>query len=1126
MAGKTISQLTDATDLQNFDVVPLGRGTSTLKLSGLTLASGLTGIVYNALSGNLPTVASDTTKLPLSGGTLTGGLFGTTAVFTTSVSSVALSGTHYGDGSKLTGIVTPSGLYAPLSGATLTGGLVGTTAVFTTSVSSVALSGTHYGDGSKLTGIVTGGAFLPLSGGTVLNTLAVSASYGVFQTGNYGGHDVAGDTASFFGLGKLISTFGGSMYGAASDSQNNLYVADYNNHTIRKITPTGTTSIFAGVAGLSGTADGTGSAARFCFPRGIAIDATNNLYVVDAGNYTIRKITSSGVVTTFVGTAGSQGIVDGTGSAARFYTPWGITVDSGGNLYVTEYTQHVVRKITSGGVVTTFAGLAGTGGSADGTGSAARFRNPYGIAADSSNNLFVCDGYYRTIRKITSSAVVTTFAGNTGGGGYTDGIGIFARFGAPRGIAVDSSNNLYVTDSANCNIRKITSSAVVTTFAGQTASSNVGNVDGTGTDARFTSPVAIAITPSNLLYVSDNSAIRKIDSSAVVTTFVGLFGKFGNADGLNNFRTISWQDSSTTQFRSITGSINLITDYTDPLIFSTNNTERARITETGILSAGAVSVQTFASVLSTGTLQTGIYNGHDVLNDNALFIGAGNNLTIPVAKFWSPFALVQDLSGNIYVADTSNGCVRKINAANNVTTTFATGFNGLYGITIDSSNNLYVADVFSHVIYKITSAGIVSTFAGTVNTAGYLDGTGTAAKFNNPWGIDIDSSGNLFVADSGNNVIRKITSAGVVSTFAGLSAASGYLDGTGSAARFSLLAGLTVDTTNNNIYVCDRDNSVVRKITSAGVVSTFAGLSSTPGSADGTGTAAQFFGLQGITVDSNSNVYVADSTNCTIRKITSAGVVTTIAGSVGALSFADGTGTAARFYYPSGINVDANNNLIVADTYNSVIRRVTSGGGTTTIAGTPFDGPGFSDGYGYNPYGSVGVPFRVVTWQGTPSTHIKSLTGSITLGTDYLDPLIFNTNNTERFRITETGALSAQGSYYGDASFLTTTRLSSTITSSSLTLNLATGNFFVVTLNSAITTLSITNVPGTPKVVTFTLQFVADGTARAVTWPTSVKWPGGSAPTLTSTLNKVDMFTFVSHDGGTTWYSSNVRQNM
>jgi hypothetical protein len=240
----------------------------------------------------------------------------------------------------------------------------------------------------------------------------------------------------------------------AVDGSGNLYVADYNNHAIRKITPAGVVTTLAGRPGTSGTNNGTGTAARFNNPLGVAVDTSGSVYVGDAGNNAIRKITPTGVVTTLAGLIGTKGTNDGVGVAARFYFPEDVAVDGSNYVYVADAGNSCIRKVAPDGTVTTLAGLCGTSGSDDGTNSTARFYSPLGIAVDSAGNLFVGDSGNNVIRKITPDGVVTTIGGQAGTSGSADGSGSQARFDSPEGVAVDANGFVYVTDSNNHTIRK------------------------------------------------------------------------------------------------------------------------------------------------------------------------------------------------------------------------------------------------------------------------------------------------------------------------------------------------------------------------------------------------------------------------------------------------------------------------------------------------------------------------------------------------------------------------------------------------------------------------------------------------------------------------------------------------
>ncbi|MEY2879480.1 MAG: hypothetical protein RLZZ15_1860, partial [Verrucomicrobiota bacterium] len=325
--------------------------------------------------------------------------------------------------------------------------------------------------------------------------------------------------------------------GLALDSAGNIYVADTSNNALRKITSAGVVSTFAGLAvdpGTrqpvgGGTADGTGSAAQFNFgssiiaggiPFGvpiastigstnIAIDRNGILYVADTLNNTIRRVTAAGVVTTIAGSPGDGGRADGAGTSARFSAPIATAVDSAGNIYVADSGNNTIRKITPAGNVSTLAGAAGNAGLADGLGTGARFNNPSGLVIDANGVLFVADTNNHSIRRVAADGTVSTFAGSSGKSGSSDGLGTLARFNQPAGLAIDSAGNIFVADTANQTIRRISSGGVVATIAGLARSS--GSTSGTGNAARFNQPYGIAVDATGSVYIADtiNQTIRK-----------------------------------------------------------------------------------------------------------------------------------------------------------------------------------------------------------------------------------------------------------------------------------------------------------------------------------------------------------------------------------------------------------------------------------------------------------------------------------------------------------------------------------------------------------------------------------------------------------------------------------------
>jgi sugar lactone lactonase YvrE len=407
--------------------------------------------------------------------------------------------------------------------------------------------------------------------------------------------------------------------------------------TIRKIEiDSGDVTTLAGTTGVSGSADGTGTLASFYNPSGIAIDSSGNLYVADDGNHTIRKITSSGAVTTLAGSAGAFGSVDGTGTSARFMEAQGIATDSSGNLYVSDSSKmgnSSIRKITSSGVVTTLAGRGGNLVFANGTGAAALFNMPYSIATDNSGNLYVCDTYNFIIRKTTSSGVVTTLAGTAGLPGWADGTGSAARFFWPIGIVIDPTNTyLYVVDVVGAIRKIVIASGVVTTLAGSMGSDD--SADGIGTSASFSEPQAIAIDPTNTyLYVVDDG-IRKINiSTKEVTTIPGVLATYGDQLALDLQGNIYVSSSSTNSI--------------------------SKITPEGVQS---------------------------------IFVPSSAGLN-------NPMGIKIDSDGNLFVADSGNSEIKKI-TPDGIVSTFLSLPAPPIGIAIDSSGNLYITDMNS-IIRKI-----------------------------------------------------------------------------------------------------------------------------------------------------------------------------------------------------------------------------------------------------------------------------------------------------------------------------------------------------------------------------------------------------------------------------------------
>lgn len=590
---------------------------------------------------------------------------------------------------------------------------------------------------------------------------------------------------------------------------------------------------FVGRIGGNGLRDGTGSEARFLFPRAVAVDGSGALYVLDENR--VRRITPEGIVTTLAGDR-SGGDSDGTGAAARFDAPSGIAIDASGTLVVADTFNHTVRKVTPDGVVTTFVGTADVPGAADGYRPTGVFNFPYGIATGPAADIYVADSENHTIRRIDHDGNVSTIAGVALTSGMADGAGITARFSRPLGLAVDGSGNVYVADTSNHTIRKISASGDVTTLAGVAGS--LGFADGAGAAARFTFPTSIELAPDGKLYVTDfgNKLIRTVTANGVVATVAG-----------------------------------------DPL-------------------------------------------GGDA-------DGRGRS-----ALFRSPYDVAVAADGAVYVADTVNYTIRKL--AGDVVATFAGApliragnidgpaavarLTYPYGVAAGLDGTLFITGGgLGTPIRKISPSGVVTTIAGSYDERGSADGPGATARFNAASALALGPNGALYVADTENHTVRAVTPDGVVSTVAGAAGQKGLVNGPAADARFDEPAGVAVDAVGN-VFVGDRGNHVIRKIAPDGTVSTFAG--------------GVFNGPSGLAFDSSGHLYVADQWAAAVFVVAPNGSVSKLAGE-GTHGFADGVGVAARFSNPTGLALDSTNNVYVADMGNGRIRKVSPAGVVTTIAG-------------------------------------------------------------------------------------------------------------------------------------------------------------------------------------------------
>ena len=482
---------------------------------------------------------------------------------------------------------------------------------------------------------------------------------------------------------------------------------------------------------------------------------------------------------------------------------------------------------------------------------------------------------------VTSSAAalrvtgVSVLAGQIGGQGYADGPAAQARFWGPAALALDGAGNLYVADYNA--VRKITPAGDVSTIVGSPRT--CGEQAGVGSEALLCYPYALALDSADNLYVADyaGTTVWRIDASASMTAFSAAFNCIESL-AVSGALLYVGDDSCST------GSI-------------------------WTLDTGAAGAPTHLVSMPAGPIA-------GLSFDAAQNIYVANDTTIEEV---TAGPAVSTLAGTASVHGSADGqgpaaefgCVPFYYGANLIGTTGATAIATL------PSGTSYVADYCHNTIRKVTSTGVVTTFAGAAGVIGAKDGTGQAALFFQPAGLVLDPSGNLFVADYYNALIRKITPGGVVTTVAGQTPHSGHADGSAAQATFCVPFGVVADAAGN-LYVTDTFNYVIRKITPAGSVTTLAGISGTPGFANGPGQSATFAYPQNIAIDTDGNLYVTDLLNQAVRKVTPAGVVSTFVG-------------AGFFTQPEGVAVDAAGNVYITD-HNGIYEAGPSGGAAVKIA--------------------------------------------------------------------------------------------------------------------------------------------------------------------------------------------------
>jgi sugar lactone lactonase YvrE len=616
----------------------------------------------------------------------------------------------------------------------------------------------------------------------------------------------------------------------APDGVGGFFVGS-NQNRVYRVTTDGRLTLVAGngTAGYGGDG-GPATSAQLFHPAGIAVDKTGNLFIADCYNNRIRKITPGGVISTVAGTgdAGYSGD-GGVATSAKLNGPTGVATDTAGNLFIADYNNYRVRKVTPGGKISAIEHFFGI---------------PIGVATDVYDNLYIVDYHYHCIDMVTPGGTVYRIVG-TGNAGFSGdgGPAASANLSSPTSVTIDANGNLFIMDTGNRRVRKVTLDLYITTVAGNGTSGYSGD-GGLATSAQFSDPTGVAVDTAGNLFIADtgNNRVRKITSRGVISTAAG--------------------------------------------------------------------------------------------NDISGYSGDGGLATY--AKLNRPASVVADIAGNVFIADTNNYCIRKVTPDGIVSTVAGNGtygfsgdggpavyaqFSSPAGVAVDAAGNLFIADSRTARIRKVTPDGVINTVAGGGTQYPGDSGPATAARFVEPIGIAVDAVGNLYITDYAK--VRKVTPSGVISTVAG-NGTLGFSGDSGPAtlAKISSPKGVAIDLAGN-VFIADTSNCRVRKVTPDGVISTVAGGGTQYPGDGGLATSAMLDSPYGVAVNTAGTLYIADTDNSRIRKVASDGIISTIAGyGVSGYSGDGGPAAYAQLDHPTGIAVDTRGRLFVADTNNSRVRKI------------------------------------------------------------------------------------------------------------------------------------------------------------------------------------------------------------
>jgi trimeric autotransporter adhesin len=643
---------------------------------------------------------------------------------------------------------------------------------------------------------------------------------------------VAGSSRNGDG-GAAVAAQIGPIRGTAADRWGNLYLSDTDHHRVRKIDSSGAIRTVAGTGAAGFSGDGQqATAAALNLPFGLAVDGAGNLYIADLGNDRVRRVGVDGAISTFAG--GGTGGDGGAAASARLRAPRNLAVDFSGNVYISEFDAHAVRRVSAGGIISTVAGkgISGFGGDG-GLAIWGQLSSPAGLAVDPSGNLYIADSGNNRVRKVDTAGFIRTVLGGTEA----------TAIEGPVGLAMNAAGTLYVADNTFA-VRAYSAGGAWTNFAGSALPGFSGD-GGLAVLAHLTRPGDVAVDPAGTVLIADGNRLRAVDSRGYIRTAAGAGYLTGVGDGGAADSAILAQPAA------------VALDLAGNLYIADTGTGRIRrVSASGVI----------ATVAGTGEAVAG---RDGVATDSALH---------------SPTGVAVDSSGNILIADTGNHRIRQVGADGRVATIAGSGaagfgaenqppidtrLNAPRGVCSNRAGTVFVVDTGNHRVLRFTRNTAMQTAAGT-GAAGYSGDNAQPrfAQLNQPSACAVDSFGNLFIADTGNHAVRRVSAAGILTSVAGDGVAGFTGDEAPAAeARLAFPAGLAVDD-SGNVYIADTGNHRIRQITPDGVIHSIAGDGTARWSGDGDAAlSASLNQPGGLFLDGAGDLYFADTGNQRVRRL-------------------------------------------------------------------------------------------------------------------------------------------------------------------------------------------------------------------------------------------------------------------